>query len=343
MEPLDSLQSKLECYCRRQWTLGHVVGVRDLQRVFGGASRETWRFQLVVSVDGQEQAHALILRRDPAASLIDTERKREFSAYRAFEGSRVPVPKTWWLEEDPSHLGSPFFVMEAVLGAEASPAKLMAEPYRQHHARTAHQVWTALGDIAKADIAPLTAVCEGTAVDRAWRTELQHWVHLVHKHAQEPQPITEAAIRWLYANPPTPAQRLSIVHGDYRVGNLLMATDGSLRAVLDWEMAHLGDPLEDLAWSINRSWCFQRDDRVGGITQRAEAIAAWVQSSGLTAPPEALRWWEVFSCVKGQAIWLGAAHAFSGGHNRDVMMAFAAWMLTNSQERAMLELMGHLP
>ena len=133
-----------------------------------------------------------------------------------------------------------------------------------------------------------------------------------------------------------------MVHGDYRTGNFLASADGQIRAILDWEMAHRGDPLEDLAWSLNRAWCFQGDDRAGGLAARDVAIAHWEQASGLRADPAALHWWELLACVKGQGIWLGAARAFAQGANRDLMMAFAAWLLTNSQDRAMLELMGHL-
>lgn len=342
MAPDDHLPNQLTAYCREKWSQGEVLRVQNLQRIFGGASRETWRFQMVSIGDGRECVHDLILRRDPASSLIDTERRREFAAYRAFEGTAVPVPKAWWLEEDARYLGSPFFVMEAVNGCEASPPKLMAAPYMQRHPQIALQTWSILGAIAKADPAVLAGGCHDVQTNSSWKIELDHWAGLVRGNAQEPQPITEAAIRWLYAHPPSSAQRLSIVHGDYRIGNLLVAPDGSLRAVLDWEMAHVGDPLEDLAWSINRSWCFNRDDRVGGIAVRADAISIWESASGLVAEPKALLWWEIFSCVKGQAIWLGAARTFSDGTNRDVMMAFAAWMLINSQERTMLDLMGHL-
>ncbi len=149
MAPDDQLPNQLTAYCRTKWSHGEVLRVQNLQRIFGGASRETWRFQMVTLDNGRECVHDLILRRDPASSLIDTERRREFAAYRAFEGTAVPVPKTWWLEEDARYLGSPFFVMEAVNGCEASPPKLMAAPYVQHHPRIALQTWSILGAVAK--------------------------------------------------------------------------------------------------------------------------------------------------------------------------------------------------
>ncbi len=342
MAPVDALQEQLSRYCASRWTHGRFVRVQQLERIFGGASRETWRFQAIAEVAGTEQVHALILRRDPDASLINTERRREFAACRAFEGSAVPVPTTWWLEEDSHPLGSPFFVMAAIEGCEAAPQKLIGPAYVQHHPKMAQQTWRILGEIAKADPVLIADPSDTVSVSSTAMHELDHWVAILRERAPVPQPISEAAIRWLQLHRPPPAQRLCIVHGDYRIGNVLVSPQGDIRGVLDWEMAHVGDPLEDLAWSINRSWCFSRDGRVGGIATRAQAIEAWAQASGCIADSQALHWWELFSCIKGQAIWLGAARAFSDASNRDVMMAFAAWMMINSQDRAMLELMGHL-
>ena len=90
--------------------------------------------------------------------------------------------------------------------------------------------------------------------------------------------------------------------------------------------------------TIAVSWGF-----LGKHLSRQQAIGWWEQASGLRADPTALHWWELFSCIKGQAIWLSAARAFERGDNSDLLMAFAAWMLSNSQDRAVLELMGHLP
>jgi aminoglycoside phosphotransferase (APT) family kinase protein len=343
MAPEAELAARLARYCRWRRPEAEQVRVAGLRRVFGGASRETWRFELHERAGGRDAVHPLILRRDPAASLIDTERRREFAACRAFEGTGVPVPRTWWLEEDPSVLGQPFFVMSAVEGCESGPMKLQAPPFATHHARIAEQLWTALGRIARTDPGALGEAAAPVAADAAWRRELDHWSGAIDGAGPEPQPIARAAIRWLHAHPPPPAQRVGVVHGDFRVGNVLVAPDGELRAVLDWEMAHAGDPLEDLAWSLSRIWCFAGDDRAGGLARREDAIAWWERASGLRAEPAALHWWLLFSAVKGQAIWLGAARAFERGENRDLMMPFAAWTLGNLTDRAILELMGWLP
>ncbi|MFP8873532.1 MAG: phosphotransferase, partial [Myxococcota bacterium] len=114
------------------------------------------------------------------------------------------------------------------------------------------------------------------------------------------------------------------------------------RAILDWEMAHLGDPLEDLAWGLNPVWRFGTDDRAGGLVPREEAVRIWEAESGLRADPAALHWWEVFSSVKGQAIWVSSGREFTDGKNQDPVLALAAWLMGNSQDRAILSLLGQL-
>ncbi len=341
---MNELEGRIAAYVAKRLPEATDVRVADLDRIHGGASRETFRFRLSYTDASGERERRLILRRDPPGSLIETDRAVEFGAYRAFHGTAVPVPEPLWLEEDPSHLDHPFFVMEELVGFEASPRKLFEPPYVEHLEKIGHQKWTILGEISKADpeALGLVGLMPPVATDAAWQRELAHWEGVLDEDELEPQPVIRAAIRWLRRNPPPPAQKLAVVHADYRTGNFLVDDEGGIRGILDWEMAHLGDPLEDLAWGINRVWCWAHDDRVGGLLPRDEAIRLWEASSGLRADPDALRWWEIFSCVKGQGIWVSAAREYHDGKNRDPVMAISCWMLNNSQDRAALELLGHL-
>jgi aminoglycoside phosphotransferase (APT) family kinase protein len=338
---MQDLRERIAAYVRTRLGGAEGVTVHGLERIHGGASRETFRFVLRWRDGERDVERRLVLRRDPARSLIETDRAVEFGAYKAFHGTAVPVPEPLWLEADPRHLDHPFFVMEELTGGEASPLKLFEPPYVDHLARIGRRKWTILGEIARADparIACLAAVDAG----RAWDRELSYWEGVLDQDEIEPQPIIRAVIRWLRRNPPPPAERLSVVHGDYRTGNFLYTADGGILGILDWEMAHLGDPLEDLAWSINRVWSWARDDRAGGLLPKADAIQIWAAASGLRADPDALLWWELFSCVKGQGIWVSAAREYHDGKNQDPMMAIPYWMQGNSQDRAALELLGHL-
>ncbi len=342
---MAELAERLARYITHRLPDSEDVRVHSLERIFGGASRETYRFVLVTSDSTGEIERPLILRRDPPGSLIETERAIEFNTYRAFHGTPVPVPEPLWLEEDASWLDHPFFVMEELKGYEASPQAITLPPYAEHAERIAEQKWSILGEISRADPVELglDRVMESVALDECGERELAYWESRIDRDEMAPQPILRAAIRWVRRNPPAPAQKRSVVHGDYRTGNFLYDTGGTIRGILDWEMAHLGDPLEDLAWGLNPIWRFARDGRVGGLVPREDAIRIWERASGLRADPEALHWWELFSCVKGQSIWLSGAHEFAEGVNQDPILVIAAWLMGNSQDRAILDALGRMP
>jgi len=320
------------------------IEVSAVGRIHGGASRETYRLRLTYEQGAERVDRGLILRKDPPASLIETDRATEFAAYSAFHGTKVPVPEALWLENDPGWLGSPFFVMQEVAGFEASPQLITTPPYSDHAAKIADQKWSLLGEIAKANPFELGLDRSFELVEPAKcaERELAYWAAKLDRDAERPQPIMQAVIRRLRRSPPPPPPELGVVHGDYRTGNFLYDTEGNVQAILDWEMAHLGDPLEDLAWSLNRIFNWGRDERSGGLVPRETAIAIWERSAGRRAEPEALLWWELFSAVKGQAIWLAAGKEFIAGNNRDPILAMPGLIMANSQDRAALELLGRL-
>ena len=335
---MPSLEERLANYIRHVLPKAEDVEVSTLDRIFGGASRETYRFELRYNEGGRTVERPLILRRDPPGSLIETERAVEFGAYRAFHGTSIPVPEPIWLEEDPQWLDYPFFVMEQLVGLE-SDAQLI--PPGQTRG-VAAQKWSILGEISRADplALGLDSIMDLVEPDGCWQRELAYWEERIDRDELCPQPVIRAAIRWLRRNPPSPAQKISVVHGDYRSGNFLFDSDGRIHAILDWEMAHLGDPLEDLAWGLNHVW--SRGGLAGGLAPRADAISLWEKASGLRADPDALHWWDVFTSVKGQAIWISSAKVFSDGKNQDLILGLAAWLMGNSQDRAALADLGHL-
>jgi aminoglycoside phosphotransferase (APT) family kinase protein len=296
--------------------------VVKVTRLHGGASRQTMSLDLISAAG---EPGGLILRRDPPASLIETERAVEFAAYRTVHGL-VPTPQPVLLETDAEILGAPFFLMERVEGGVAA-SPFQHDPYGDARGAIGRQFFTALGRIATIGWAgtPLAEVVEAPNPDECWRRELGHWAAIIRADALQPQPVAEAAIRRLEANPPAPAQRIGIVHGDYRSGNFLHDGNGALTAILDWEMAHLGDPLEDLAWAMDPLWGHFRDDLVAGMIPKAGAVAVWEQASGLKVDEAALRWWSLFSSLKGLAIWLSSARAFADGANTDPVLAFSGW------------------
>jgi aminoglycoside phosphotransferase (APT) family kinase protein len=341
---MTNLSERFARYVAHQWPEVTDIRVEDLTRVHGGASRETYRLRLKYQRDGAPEERPLILRRDPSGSLIETERATEYHAYRALHGTAIPVPEPLWLEEDEQWLDRPFFVMEQITDCEASPQALLLPPYQQHTQRMGEQKWRILGELNKMDPQELglADVMPAVKPEECWQRELGHWEGVIDEDEMAPQPIGRAAIRWLRRHPPPPAQKISVIHADFRTGNFLADSQGNIRAILDWEMTHLGDPIEDLAWSLSRIWCWARDDRPGGLLPRERAIELWEEASGLRADAETLHWWELFSGVKGLGIWLSSGREYATGTNHDPVLGFTGWWLPNSQNRAILETMGHL-
>lgn len=332
---MSELGGRFAAYLARQWPDTKEIRVTAVERIYGGASRET--FRVVVRADAAE--HRLILRRDPTSSLIETDRAVEYAAYRAFHGTAVPVPRPLFLETDPRWLDRPFFVMEEVADA-VSNAKLLAEPpYAAFVDEIGEQKWRILGAIARADPAAvgLAAVLETPARADCWRRELARWERVIDEDELAPQPIARAAIRWLRRNPPPPPARIAVVHGDYRTGNFLFDTGGKIRAVLDWEMCHLGDPLEDLAWAMDPLWSWPDRERPGRLVPRERALAIWEKASGIALDRAALAWWEVFASLKGLAIWISSGREFAERKNTDLILVLAAWFPADVHERVLAE------
>jgi len=337
-----SFEEALAAYLTTRLDNARDVRVTRVFRIPGGASRETWSVDAAwIDAGGAARTQAFIVRRDPPSSLLASDRRLEFEFYRSFEGTAVPVPRAFWLETEPGALERPFTVMERIDGCEAQFQALMDSAYAPYRDALAQRMYEILGDIATTPIdgLPATAVADIPAPTDCWRRELDHWERIIDANETEPQPIMRAGIRWLRRNPPPPPPRVTVVHGDYRTGNFLYRQD-RIFAILDWEMAHFGDPLEDLAWSFAKPWQWAKDGKAGGVIDRADALRIWEARSGWRADPERLHWWDVFSCVKAQGIWLTGAREFAEGRATDLLIAFTSYWLINSQDKYLLEALG---
>jgi aminoglycoside phosphotransferase (APT) family kinase protein len=319
----DDLAPRLQRYLAAHFRADDLV-IENLSRIYGGASRETYRFRARYSDTGVQRDRALILRRDPPASLIETDRSTEFRAYQAFHGLGLPVPEPIALETAGAALDRPFFIMEEIENC-AVASILTPDPYGAHREKIGEQFFSILGRIAATDPDAIgLGELEG-ARDACWRHELERWRRVIDEDEREPQPIARAAIRWLERHPPPPAQKLTVVHGDFRTGNFLYDAVGDIRGILDWEMAHLGDPLEDLAWALDPLWSHGDPARPAGTIPRGDAIRIWQEASGLRVDPAAFAWWEIFASLKGLGIWISAAREYFEGRNSDSVNAFSGW------------------
>jgi aminoglycoside phosphotransferase (APT) family kinase protein len=285
--------------------LGDAVRIEDLEPLLGGASRELWAFELVV---GEERRRA-VLRRDPAGVGDPAGRRREWEALRAAYDNGVAVPEPLWFVEGGADGEGTGFVMERLDG-EAIPRRLLRdEAYEAARIELPAQIAAAAARthaIALSDVAAL-ATGEGhpaAAGIAALEAELDR--------LGQPHPALELGLRWLRRNLPEPSEP-ALVHGDFRLGNFLCGPDG-LVAVLDWELCHAGDPVEDLGWLCIRSWRFGNDDRpVAGMGDRDALLAAYADAGGREVSRAELRFWEVFGNVRWGVICVLQADAHLSG------------------------------
>jgi aminoglycoside phosphotransferase (APT) family kinase protein len=279
---------RLGAVCARH--LGVAVTVDGLRRLTGGASRETWSFD---AVTGDGDRHALVLRRDPGSTIGSADRSTEYRLLEAAGAAGVPVPTVRFLLEADDGLGDGF-VMTRIDG-ETIPRRILRD---DEYAAARAGMTAACGAIAAAihavDLAALPRLAQQGPLEQVeqYRTLLDT--------LGEPHPAFELGLRWLEEHVPEAAASSEprLVHGDFRNGNFIVGPEG-IRAVLDWELAHLGDPVEDLGWLCVKSWRFGNvDRRVGGFGDPAELLDAYAAAGGGRVSDEHLRYWEVFGTLK---------------------------------------------
>lgn len=299
----DDLRERLRTFCSER--SGRAVDIENLTRLSGGASRATWSFTLV----DQEGERELVLRQDPpgAPPRADRSMDLEVEILTRAERAGVPVPRVLWAG-DADELGSAGFVMEHVAGETIARRILRDEEYAKARPVMADQC----GEIL-ARIHTIPAEGLGLLETEGKPTELvlEQYRGLLDTFA-EPHPAFELAMRWLERRMPS-SERATVVHGDFRNGNFIVGTEG-IRAVLDWELVHIGDPWEDLAWVCTRSWRFGGPGEVGGFGNREDLYAAYEKTSGVVVDRDAVRWWETMSNVKWGVMTIGQAFTHLWGH-----------------------------
>ncbi len=335
----EALIARFKDYVAHKFPAASDIDIGLFRMIVGGASRQTFRLELNYTLHGERLSRRLILRREFDSGIIDTRTRTEWEAYRAFYGTGVPVPELLWLEEDPRWLETAFMVIEEIVGCQDALDLFSQPPFAAVREKVGETFCRIMGTIAVTD--PAAVGLEGKlarpAADTCWKKELDYWVADIDKNEQEPNPILRAAIRWLRRHPPPPAQKVAIVHGDMRSGNFLFTEDGEIRAVLDWEMMHMGDPLEDLAWALNRLWTWYEPDRLGLMLPRDDAVRIWEETSGFRAAPQDLFWWEVFTSVKAMAIWISMNRVYATGENAEVIICYGGMWALDMQRRILIE------
>jgi aminoglycoside phosphotransferase (APT) family kinase protein len=288
--------------------------VQNLTKMSAGASRETWSFD-VVNTEGTEIP--LILKRDPVAydseGLIIRE-KTGSGISRTAEGqlvelggkAGVPVPEVPFYIEESDHT-TEGFVMHRIEGETLGRRILREEAYTDARTKLAYQCGHAAARVHNIPIA------DAPELNSMNVSELLENHHDQLNAIDHPYPGFEYGLRWLEERQGLAGDRHTLIHGDFRNGNIVVGSDG-LRAVLDWEIAYIGNPMSDLGWICVPSWRYGHTNKpVGGFGEIEDLLAGYEAGGGGEATAEAVHYWSVFGALRWGVMCVGMAFTHING------------------------------
>ena len=282
--------------------MGESVTVTDLEPVSSvGNARDPWFFIARWGHNERSVEQRCVMLVKAAAGQLDTTLRPEFATIAALAGSGVPVPKALWLEETGRFIGRPFFITGWLPGT--ADTRVLRGTEHVSAIRSVAQELAAVAAQLHAVDTDRAAHLSSSEPKEVAAAQLAFWRDQFERHRLEPHPELVYVFSWLAQRRPV-ARRISIVHGDLRFGNILYDGD-RLTALLDWEMVHLGDPVEDLGWVYRALWSPLRS------LPFEEFLVAYQQAGGHLPEPEHLRWYQIFSEIKHSVISLTAGRSFA--------------------------------
>lgn len=294
--------------------------VTNLTRLSAGATNETWSLEAVHDAG----VEPLILRRSAVGrgpGVLSLQAEAEVLV--AVHGCKVPVPEVRYVLTPQDAMGEGF-LMQRIAGATL-PGKILRDPTL---ATVRPQLASQLGTIAAAIHAvDVSRLPELHLLDA--QRQVQH-LHSQYQAQETARPVFDLAFCWLREHLP-PAVAPVLVHGDYRHGNLVIGERG-VHAVLDWELAHIGDPAEDLAWMCIPPWRFgELDKPVGGFGLRDDLLAAYESASGTSIDRTRLGWWDVLGSLRWGVMCADMPKWLRSGRDSSIERALIARRASESE------------
>jgi len=292
--------------------LGGAGGqMTDAQRLSGGASMETWAF----GFEGQGGPGRLILRRRSAPFDPETARSvslaTEAALIQATGANGARVPKVRHVCDEADGLGEAY-VMVRVDG-ETLGRKITSDPrfdaIRPALARQCGEVLVPIHATQPPASLNLKTVDGAVELDR---------YEEVYRSTGAERPILELAFQYLRKHTPPPVEP-TLLHGDFRNGNIMFDPEAGVAAVLDWELAHIGDPAEDMGWICTNSWRFGRPDRpVGGFGGYADLLAGYAAAGGRPIELSRVRFWQMLGSLRWGVMCLTMYLSWANGVEKSV-------------------------
>ena len=284
--------------------------VFNLTRLSGGANRETWSFE----ASTKEKQRSLIMQIDrDGMDRLNGTCERESRILRIAKLNGVPVPTVVASGFSEGSESRSFSITEKMQGETIARKILRDSQWENARENLIHDMAKALAAIHKINKSQF----EGIELSDI-RDPLSS-LKSIYEALDDSHPTFDFAFRWLKANQPKISES-TFVHGDFRLGNLLIDNSG-LNAVLDWEIAQFGDPIQDLGWMCVRAWRFGSDQRVAGIGSYDELIESYVKESGKDVSTATLSWWEIFGTLRWGIICLQMGGDFRRGRTNSLEIA----------------------
>mgnify|MGYP001582425426 CR=1 FL=1 len=317
------MQEKLATYLARVLPGARDVSVRNFRRLTEGFSYETAMFTVRWCNGTGAQERDLVLRIEPQDPIAvgPCPLASQFKILSALQVTDVPVPAPVAFEPSPSILGRPFMIVGRVQGdvpiswgagvEDQEQRRRIADRFMEVYARI-HRV-----DWRKAGLGFMLDGADPDTLDPAQR-EIERWERVVNELSIRPEPILREALLWCKKNKPT-ARKLALCHGDYRLSNFIWADD-QIKALLDWEISTINDPMCDLAWTALRCWRGADPNLITGLFPREEYYALYEKYSGIRVNPKHVFFWEVLGNIHMACILIQGMHGLDRGKVRDLRL-----------------------
>ncbi|MCH7815298.1 MAG: phosphotransferase family protein [Proteobacteria bacterium] len=311
----EKFERKLETVLRRQ--LPGCKSLLSVERLSGGASQETYRL-LIEDHSSKAGQRLLAMRR--AAGGLNLKKSElgypglaiEARLLQSAGAAGVPEPEIHYVLKPQDDLGDGF-IMEWLEGETLGARIVRAAQFEAVRPTLAYACGKYMARIHNIDLQAtglrdqLTPLPPAECVQQTWAR---------YRGFDTPQPMIDYTARWLLDHLPV-GHETCLVHGDFRNGNLVLSEHGIV-GVLDWELAHIGDPMRDLGWICTNSWRFGGAGPVGGFGEYADLFRGYAEESGHPVNPDHVRFWEVFGSFWWAVGCLGMAQQFRSGPDRTV-------------------------
>lgn len=316
------------------------VEVSELEEHVEGWSRDTVSFTASWDADGERTSDRLVIRAE-SQEQVESDRQlygeieTEFNVMDAAQTTGVPVPETYWFEDEASPIDRRFFIVEHVPGDapitwSRSWREQLYDAWDSDDRSLPHQFVDAAAGVHELDPAEIDGVEDVSPAEIPAR-EIERWESIYRDTALLEEPIMEEAFAWLWANQPT-VPETTLVHGDFRIGNVLLE-DGEITGVLDWEFGRAGDPLFDLAYASLEYYAgkliepTERPELACALLERDWFYEQYAERTGREIEPDRIRFWRVLSIVLVLTMCMGGMRRYHEDESDDVRNVWFQYML----------------